>query len=89
MYVPVPTFGTQSFTLGTLPDPSLLHLVCVSAACSHTRPMIGHYVVVCNSHKRQCFFFTADKQTDNYFFESRLITIKIFIVNYEYMLLEL
>lgn len=52
----LPTFGTQSFALGTLPDPSLFYLVCVSAARSHTRPMIGHYVVVCNIRKTQSLF---------------------------------
>lgn len=48
-----PTFGAQSVTLGALPDSSLVHLVCVTIACPHTRSVISHNIVICNDCKIQ------------------------------------
>lgn len=39
-------FWAQSITLGTLPDSSLVHLICVTTACPHTRSMIRHNIVM-------------------------------------------
>lgn len=59
----VHTFWAQSVTLGALPDSSLIHLVCVLAACAHTRPVISHNIIVWEEcRKRRCSLHNCNTQ---------------------------
>lgn len=65
------TFWAQSVTLGALPDSSLIHLVCVPAACTHTCPVIGHNIIVWEECRKKCCSL------------HNCVTVKIYMVNNE------